>query len=582
MRAQGQDATSPEPGDDRNSAVRPGVSDCADDARRLALRTRAARRRCWRPRPASAATSRSPRPTDGNAACTGASRARCAPRSPRRRRNGSTADDMITVPGRHLHAHAGSAAADVPRATRHLDPRRRARTTTIIQPRRRVSDRPEPRLGVERRAERPDARATARSRAATAATSCVRRGADRLLDASGSPAARAQQRRRHRGRGRQAGTLDDPSEPDRRQHAPRPRTPTSAAASTPATATGSTTMIIQDSTITGNQRAAGGAIAPRRHRVLTLSRGVTRRPQHARRGNPGGAAASTRVVDVDALPGLDRRLQHRRRPAASIASQLLASLPTDDGGNVESGTDCGFTTRPAEHRRAALGGARHDRGPARAHDPGDEPGASTSPSAARARSTSAASPRPQGARCDAGAFEYKAPDPDADAHTDADAASRRSRRPRRRPRLPTPTPTPVFHTSVVGARGQGHDPRPPPGQLEVRGPRPERGDPAGLDRRRPQGHRRDHVGAQGGRQAGEGAVLRRDVQDHPAGAITTLALTEPLAACTKGKAQRGGHQAEDAPAVGRRQGQVPHQGPLQRGHRPRHQVARRRTAAPAR
>ena len=58
-----------------------------------------------------------------------------------------------------------------------------------------------------------------------------------------------------------------------------------------------------------------------------------------------------------------------------------------------------------------------------------------------------------------------------------------------------------------------------------------------------------------------------------AGAITELTLNEPLD-CGKQGARGAEEEAEVAQAVGRRQGQVPHQGHLQRRHRPRHEVAR--------
>ena len=56
------------------------------------------------------------------------------------------------------------------------------------------------------------------------------------------------------------------------------------------------------------------------------------------------------------------------------------------------------------------------------------------------------------------------------------------------------------------------------------------------------------------------------------GAITNFTLNEPLAPCPA--RERGREEAEDAQAVGRRQGRVPHQRPLQRGDGPRHALAR--------
>ena len=58
------------------------------------------------------------------------------------------------------------------------------------------------------------------------------------------------------------------------------------------------------------------------------------------------------------------------------------------------------------------------------------------------------------------------------------------------------------------------------------------------------------------------------------GGITTLTLSEALDSLRGGAAAAAAEEAQDAQAVGRRQGQVPHQGPLQRGHRARHEVAR--------
>ena len=60
------------------------------------------------------------------------------------------------------------------------------------------------------------------------------------------------------------------------------------------------------------------------------------------------------------------------------------------------------------------------------------------------------------------------------------------------------------------------------------------------------------------------------------GAGTTLTLSEKLD-CPKQSKARARPEAQDPQAVGRRQGQVPHQGQLQRGHRARHQVARHDT-----
>ncbi len=57
------------------------------------------------------------------------------------------------------------------------------------------------------------------------------------------------------------------------------------------------------------------------------------------------------------------------------------------------------------------------------------------------------------------------------------------------------------------------------------------------------------------------------------GNVTNLTLTETLAPCGK-KAERGREEAQDTPALGQRQGQLPHDRQVQRGHDPRHEMAR--------
>ena len=76
------------------------------------------------------------------------------------------------------------------------------------------------------------------------------------------------------------------------------------------------------------------------------------------------------------------------------------------------------------------------------------------------------------------------------------------------------------------------------------------------------------------RPAADGEVPRRHLPRHPVAATSpSCTLTEALDGCSPARARRP-EEAEVAQAVGRRQGQVPHQGPLRRGHRPRHELAR--------
>ena len=169
------------------------------------------------------------------------------------------------------------------------------------------------------------------------------------------------------------------------------------------------------------------------------------------------------------------------------------------------------------------------------------------------------------------------PHDDASARSRSRRRSRRRRRPRRR-RPPRRTPTAAGRRPdvVVDARGR-HD------RLVLlkaqRQVRPARR--AGASRTAPRSTR---ARASSSSRAADGGEPPETAEFYDGlfivtqtGGVTELKLSEKLTGCPKAKKSRraaAAEEAQDPQAVGRRQGQVPHQGPVQRGHRPRHQVAR--------
>ena len=138
---------------------------------------------------------------------------------------------------------------------------------------------------------------------------------------------------------------------------------------------------------------------------------------------------------------------------------------------------------------------------------------------------------------------------------------------------PTPTPTPVVNRTVVVARGTG--------TVKVRSAAASAtwsstraGHPGRVDR----GHQARRVSSRRSRRRAPPPQkaeffdgMFRVTQSH---GITDLKLTEELAPCPKRGAPRRGEEAQDAQAVGQRQGRVPHDRQVQRRDGARHRVAR--------
>ena len=142
----------------------------------------------------------------------------------------------------------------------------------------------------------------------------------------------AAERRRHRHRRRRPG--DDPQQPDRQQRgAPAPG-PRPAGRRHPGAASDSP----QPVTVPGlddhaQPREFGGGA--RSHGIGTANRHARARDDRRQRRRDS-AAASIRA------PGTATRSRARSSPATT-PTNCAGVRPTNDGGNVESATDCGFT-----------------------------------------------------------------------------------------------------------------------------------------------------------------------------------------------------------------------------------------------
>ena len=237
-------------------------------------------------------------------------------------------------------------------------------------------------------------------------------------------------------------------------------------------------------------------------------------------GNVGDPVEVTLVVDT--LP------PDPVTPAAEAATFTFAT--TEPGTSFE----CSSTT--ARSRRAPRRPATRT---SRRASTASRCGRSTAPATPRTRPRSRSRWRRRSAAGirDADADSYA--DPDGHTHADARVQGDRGRAP-----------------------GQRQDPRPQARQHRVRGTRRDGGHPARLDDRLPSTGRIALT-----IEPGEGGRSQRAVFYGGIFKVTQTGIDRrPDAqrgarACKKAKkAKRGGHEAEVAQAVGRRQGQVPHQG----------------------
>jgi predicted outer membrane repeat protein len=213
-------------------------------------------------------------------------------------------------------------------------------------------------------------------------------------------------------------------------------------------------LALRDSTIAGNRAGTGGGIAVSDLNTTptTLTR-VTLALNTSLSGLGGGLA----VLNQASAPAVQGSIIAANRGqipdgGQQVASNCTGTDPVDNGGNLESLTDCGFTS-PNSRQTPNTGLAE-----TLADDGGTMPVLRISAeSPARDLAGACADvtdlrdvPRPQGAACDAGAYEYVAPPPVVEP-TPTPAAIATT--------APTPTPTaapaPVVNRTIVVAPVRG-------------------------------------------------------------------------------------------------------------------------------
>ena len=350
-----------------------------------------------------------------------------------------------------------------------------------------------------------------------------------------------------------------------------PSTPPATSTRTPATQTFVVDTGAPDTTI-----AAGPTGADQRRHADVHVHAPTR---PARRSSAASTAARSRPAP--------RRSRRRRWPTARTPSRSARSTPPATSTRRPRRRAFTVDTTPPPRRRSSPARRADDRTPrprsrstpprrpstCRLDGPTPRPasfGPCASPKGFGAlapgdyvfivRSTDAAG----NAQTSSRAFTVTAPQQATPTPTPT-----RRRRPRRRP-------TPVANQSVVVAPGERHGPRQAAGheRRSCRSTSP-RCIPNGSEVDARKG--RVELTRSRRRRPPRPRVLRRPVQRHPDRRHHRPDAEREAHGLPEGQEAaraRRGQEAEDPQAVGRRQGQVPHQGPVQRGDRARHQVAR--------
>ena len=316
-------------------------------------------------------------------------------------------------------------------------------------------------------------------------------------------------------------------------------------------------VAIADSTVAFNTAASGAGIA-------SLGNAATAAERITLAYNRSGGGLAQGGVKITVKSSV---------LAGNTPANCGTAVPVDSGQNVESGADCGFTTgsqnADRRARRAPRAGQRHLVLPLLAGSPAIDRavdcGTGTRDqardgAARRARratparsSTSRRRPRSRRPR--------RGPAGAAHAHAVADRDSRARRR--------CPHARPSWSARSAGrswcATGHARS----SGAAAVRRSRSAR-----RSTRARASSTLTSVPKAGGKP--ETAKFYDGMfKVTQSGGITTLTLNEPLAPCPSAKiGARRGQEAQDAQALGRRQGQVPDERPVQRGDHPRYQVAR--------
>jgi hypothetical protein len=217
------------------------------------------------------------------------------------------------------------------------------------------------------------------------------------------------------------------------------------------------TLTISDSTIAFNKAGAGAGIMVRDNPngATTLTRVTV--AQNTASANLGGGlgVAGSRAPDI-AGSILAANLGRQLRTGGSVLSNCAGVAPVDGGGNLESGTDCGFTRSGSRQTpNTGLAAALVNDGgmlpvlPISADSPARDLAGTCTGTDQRDVT------RPQGALCDAGAYEYLPPPPPPPEPTPT-ATAQPTVSPTPTPSAtPTPVPTPVVNKTVVARKVSG-------------------------------------------------------------------------------------------------------------------------------
>ncbi|MBE2316811.1 hypothetical protein DVA67_012580 [Solirubrobacter sp. CPCC 204708] len=214
-------------------------------------------------------------------------------------------------------------------------------------------------------------------------------------------------------------------------------------------ASGNTTTLqlsVQDSTITDNEAVNGGGLYVTSN-VATALRGVTLARNRARAfGNAGGifANGSGGVRFEGSI------IAGNTMPAASTATPVpsncgISPPPVDEGGNLDSGTNCGVAGHTNTDPKLAA--ALDTSAPPVLAIAADSPARDIAPCGTRTFDQRGVL-RPQGLACDAGAYEYAEPvvEPPPDPTPTATPPPGPTATPT--PTV-TPVPTPVVNRTIV-------------------------------------------------------------------------------------------------------------------------------------
>ena len=284
-----------------------------------------------------------------------------------------------------------------------------------------------------------------------------------------------------------------------------------------------------------------------------------------------------------------RQLQHRRAISVGADRQTVTTVRLDLHDQLGGTTATAPSSRPTglQHR------SRHH---VRVHRH-RQPAATPTRRSAAAWSTAAARPTSSAIETSspAAASSPTVPRRSTSAATGADHLPRARATPAPtsidgQPLVPEPPvpPPPAVPTAPTAGRDahadadaarptDGRRPRRSSGKVLVKVPGSGKFVPLDASRdqdrrrgRRAQGRGRDHARR---RRQGRRSSTASSSSPSPAGSPRSRSPRRSTA-CAKAQGRRGREEAQDAQALGRRQGQVPHQRQVQRRHRPRHQVAR--------